>query len=89
MLGENLTDFMSQIGMTPTGGKTGSITRLRRQINRLFDAAISVQYHGDARHDAGLNLTVATGESLWWSDADRNAEQRSLLPSTVWLSAEF
>lgn len=88
-LGANLTDFMSQIGMTPTGGKTGSITRLRKQINRLFDAAISVQYHGDAKHDAGLNLTVATGKSLWWSDADRNADQCSLMPSTVWLSAEF
>jgi len=26
---------------------------------------------------------------LWWTGTDRNAEQRSLLPSTVWLSAEF
>jgi hypothetical protein len=75
--------------MTPTGGRTGSITRLRRQINRLFDAAISVQYHGDPSVDAGLNLTVATGRVLWWSDSDRNADQRSLLPSTVRLSAEF
>ena len=45
-LGANLSDFMTQLGMTPTGGRTGTITRLRRQINRLFDAAISVQYHG-------------------------------------------
>ena len=27
--------------------------------------------------------------SLWWTGTDRNAEQRSLLASTVWLSAEF
>lgn len=89
MLGANLSDFMSQLGMRPTGGQTGSITRLRLQINRLFDAAISVQYHGNAKVDAGLNLTVATGKSLWWSASDRNAAQCSLLPSTVWLSAEF
>jgi len=38
----NLSDFMTQLGMTPTGDRTGTITRLRRQINRLFDAAISV-----------------------------------------------
>jgi hypothetical protein len=42
-LGANLSDFMTQLGMTPTGGRTGTITRLRRQINRLFDAAISVR----------------------------------------------
>jgi hypothetical protein len=80
---------MPQLGMTPTGGRTGTITRLRRQSNRLFDAAISVQYHGEGTVDAGLNLTVASGKSLWWTGTDRNADQRSLLPSTVWLSAEF
>jgi hypothetical protein len=37
----------------------------------------------------GPNLTVASGKSLWWNGTDRNADQRSLLPSTVWLSAEF
>jgi hypothetical protein len=76
-LGANLSDFMTQLGMTPTGGRTGTITRLRRQINRLFDAAISVQYHGEETVDAGLNLTFASGKSLWWTGTDRNADQRS------------
>ena len=76
-LGANLSDFMTQLGMTPTGGRTGTITRLRRQINRLFDAAISVHYHGEETVDAGLNLTFASGKSLWWTGTDRNADQRS------------
>jgi hypothetical protein len=89
MLGENLSHFMRQLGMAPTGGRTGSITRLRRQMNRLFDATISAEYHGDPRRDVGRNFTIASRKSLWWTDTDRNADQSSLLPSLVRLSEEF
>lgn len=89
VLGDNLSDFMRQLGMTATGGRTGSITRLRRQINRLFDASISAQYHGDPRRDVGYNFGIAASKDLWWSDTDRNADQGSLMPSTVKLSGEF
>lgn len=37
-LGENLADFMGQLGLVPRGGVRGDITRLRSQMNRLFAA---------------------------------------------------
>jgi hypothetical protein len=90
VLGDSLAAFMRALGMgAPTGGASGSITRLRRQMNRLFDASITAAYHGDPSRDVGHNFTIATAKSLWWSSADRNSGQGSLLPSTVRLSAEF
>ena len=85
----NLADFMRQLGLTPTGGKKGEITRLRSQMNRLFKARITVDYDGDPNVDAGMQMQIATAKVLWWSSGDRNADQRSLLPSTVKLSSEF
>ena len=89
ILGDSLADFLRQLGMASTGGRSGTITRLRRQINRLLDATITAQYHGDPQRDVGHNFTIATMKSLWWTSSDRNAEQASLMPSTVWLSDEF
>lgn len=88
-LGDNLADFMSQLGLTPRGGVRGDITRLRSQMNRLFAARMTIEDYGDPNRDVGLQLQVGYLKDLWWSDADRNAGQRSLLPSTVRLSAEF
>ena len=89
MLGENLADFMGQLGLVPRGGVRGDITRLRSQMNRLFAARMTIEDYGDARRDLGVQLQVGFLKDLWWSDTDRNADQRSLLPSTVRLSAEF
>lgn len=89
MLGENLADFMGQLGLTPRGGVRGDITRLRSQMNRLFAARMTIEDYGDPSRDVGIQLQVGYLKDLWWSDTDRNADQRSLLPSTVRLSAEF
>ncbi len=47
-LGDSLSDFMRQLGLVPTGGKVGTITRLREQMRRLFKATIAVRY---SEHD--------------------------------------
>lgn len=88
-LGENLADFMRQLGLSRRGGVRGDITRLRSQMNRLFAARMTIEDYGDAHRDVGLQMQVGVLKDLWWSDTDRNADQRSLLPSTVRLSAEF
>ena len=64
-LGKSLTDFMSQLGLDPSGGKNGSITRLRNQMDRLFGSRISCQYHGK-RGRAMKYVHVAAGTELWW-----------------------
>ena len=40
-LGDTLSDFMRQLDLVPTGGRWGSITRLKDQTRRLFASTIS------------------------------------------------
>ncbi|MFI5782622.1 replication protein RepA [Nocardia sp. NPDC051570] len=88
MLGASLTEFMQKIDMTPTGGSNGTITRLKRQMERLFQATLSVRVDdGDPDHQAGAKLSVASAYDLWWTKGFD--DQPSLMPSTVRLSYEF
>lgn len=64
-LGDSLTDFMRQLGLRPTGGHFGSITRLRSQMIRLFGARISCVYRGKDGFSM-KHVNVATESGLWW-----------------------
>lgn len=86
-LGASMAEFMRAVGLTPTGGRYGTIARLRKQMERLFQATLSVRWEGDAQRESGGRLNVAASYDLWW--ADRRPDQPVLLPSTVRLSAEF
>ena len=44
VLGESLAAFMREIEITPTGGRCGSILRLKDQMQRLFSTQISCVY---------------------------------------------
>ena len=71
VLGKNLTDFMSQLGLDATGGKEGSINRFRNQMNRLFGARISCHYHGPGRSSTkGFYVVVET--NYWWDPLKRD-----------------
>ena len=48
-LGDSLSGFIRELGMVPTGGRWGTITRLREQSRRLFTAAVSCAYKGTDR----------------------------------------
>ena len=52
VLGESLAEFMRSLELTPTGGRNGTITRLRRQMERLFQATLSARWEGDASREA-------------------------------------
>lgn len=86
-LGSSLAEFMRALELRPTGGRNGTIGRLRKQMERLFSASLSVRWEGDAAREAGARLNVASAYDLWWADSDPS--QPSLLPSTVRLSDEF
>lgn len=86
-LGTSMASFMGAVGLTPTGGRHGTIARLRKQMERLFQATLSVRWEGDAQRESGGRLNVAASYDLWW--VDRHPDQPVLLPSTVRLSAEF
>jgi hypothetical protein len=91
VLGPSLRQFTEQLGLGgATGGRTGSITRLREQIQRLAGSRITVM---DERVTDGrsrnlmASIQVATEWDLWFSKSDGG--QQPLWPSSVTLSQEF
>ncbi len=78
-LGDSLASFMRELGLTPTGGRWGTIRRLREQMNRLFRAKISFDVKAKANGDPGaawMDMQVAPKGELWWSH--HQPEQRPL-----------
>jgi hypothetical protein len=86
VLGDSLSDFMRQLGMVPTGGRWGTITRLREQIRRLFTCSVSCLYE-DRQCQAGIGFTITDSHILWWDP--KSPEQADLFDSMVWLSERF
>ena len=99
LLGASLAEFMRALGMRPTGGRNGTITRLRRQAERLFMATLTMHWDDEAS-SGGVRLGVATAHRLSKDRAGPTpvvrANQLSLMPATdrekpsyVQLTAEF
>lgn len=86
VLGDSLSGFMRELGMVPTGGRWGSITRLREQSRRLFTTTISCLYEGD-HHQAEEGFRLADRHILWWDPQSPN--QKELFASVVTLSEPF
>ncbi|WP_037070429.1 replication protein RepA [Pseudonocardia acaciae] len=87
VLGDSLSAFMRTLGLVPTGGRNGTITRLKKQMERLFLASLTVRWDGTGERQAGGRLNVASSYDLWWSE--KNPDEPTLMPSTVRLSGEF
>jgi len=85
-LGPTLSSFMSELDLVPTGGRWGTITRLRGQTRRLFSCAISANY-SDGSKDLGQNFFVADKYELWWSP--KEPHQAALWQSNVTLNSTF
>ena len=86
-LGRNLTDFMRQLGLEPTGGRNGTITRLMKQSERLFLASLTVRWESEGRVSGG-QMNVASAFELWHTGRDDPTAQ-PLFPSQVKLSGDF
>jgi len=88
ILGDSMSQFMRQLGMVPTGGRWGTVTRLKDQTRRLFGSTIQCSYTNKAeRHEALQNMVIVDLASLWWEPKDPT--QKSLFESTVRLSETF
>jgi hypothetical protein len=85
-LGNSLSEFMRELDIVPTGGRWGTITRLREQMNCLFKARISFEYSDDKR-DAWLNMDIAPKGELWWDY--KNPENACLFSSWIQLGEDF
>lgn len=85
-LGESMSAFMREIGLVPTGGRWGSIARLKNQTARLFSCTVNAIYKEGGRTGI-LNRSVADKAVLWWDAKD--PEQAAQWRSKVILSEPF
>lgn len=77
-LGDNLSHFMAQLDIVPTGGRWGTVTRLRDQMFRLFNA--DIRFRTEDKDSAQGRLLAFEKYDLWWN---RPADERQ---SDLWQS---
>ncbi|WP_338204293.1 replication protein RepA [Candidatus Nephthysia bennettiae] len=87
VFGNTLASFMEQLDLIPTGGRWGSIPRLRQQMTRLFATTISVSNTGNANLTDLQTATVADRALIFWDP--QRPSQAALWHSTVTLSERF
>lgn len=85
-LGDSLAAFMRELGLSSTGGRTGTILRVKSQMQRLFSTSISCTYKGE-NHWANTGFRIADDTRLWWHPKDPG--QLDLWHSRVTLGARF
>lgn len=85
-LGDSLSSFLRELGLSRSGGTRGDITRFKDQLRRLFACNISCNYHSKDR-DAGMGFRIAQKYDLWWHP--QQPDQAGLWESTLTLSEEF
>jgi hypothetical protein len=71
---------MRELGLKITGGRWGTITRLREQMERTLSARVMAYFSTDQR-SSGRSTEVATDWDLWWDP--KEPEQAALWESTL------
>ena len=84
VLGRSLSKFMRTIGVYSSAG--GVATRLRNQMDRLFNAHIQLIYK-DERGKATVNSLIADRTAFWWNPTQPN--EPMLWESKIELSEKF
>ena len=90
VLGDSLSDFMRQLDMAPadgrpSGGRHGSITRLKDQARRLFNSTLTLSYKdASGTRDVGFRITHEADLRFWG-----HPEQIALWGAQVMLTEEF
>ena len=89
-LGDSMSSFMAELGLTATGGKTGSITRLKNQTRRLFTATVAASYE-DENHveDMGYRLADRMANTVFLLMPRRSPTSRYDCPAATNSSARF
>lgn len=85
-LGDSLSNFMRELDMVPTGGRWGTITRLKAQTKRLFSTTVSCTYESKDRSILA-GFRIADNALLWWNTD--NPGQQGLWQSEVTLTEPF
>ena len=87
VLGRSLSEFMCKLGLAPDGGgTTGARTRLRNQMDRLFNAHVSLIYE-DNHGKATVNSQIADRTEFWWNS--KRPDAPTLWDSKIELGEKF
>ena len=84
VLGSSLSEFMRTLGVYSSDGK--AYTRLRNQMDRLFNAHVSLIYE-DERGKATVNSLIARRTEFWWNP--KRPDESTLWESKIELSEDF
>ena len=84
VLGDSLAEFMRTLGIYSSSG--GTQTRLRNQIDRLFNASVRLTYE-DERGAASASSLVADRTEFWWDE--RKPDEYSLWDSKIRLGEDL
>ncbi|WP_371381843.1 replication protein RepA [Sporomusa aerivorans] len=86
ILGDSLSGFMRELGLVATGGRWGSVTRLKEQMKRLVSCSIRFKFE-DGNQLRIKKLDPIDSADLFWTP--RNPNQGTLFESTITLSKPF
>lgn len=88
-LGDNLNDFLRQIGLDPStgGGKRSDAKRLKEQMLRLFRCRISFDYTPSSGRHSWVDMQVAPKAEMWWDY--RSPDQGGIFESYIILGEDF
>lgn len=91
-LGSSFTKFLTNLGLSNTGGKRGDATRLKDQCRRLFNCALFagvVKDEGDLKKISSRRYLITdSSETLQWIDSSLKG-QPSLWTDNIRLSEGF
>ena len=89
ILGDSMSGFLRELGLVPTGGRWGTIPRIKDQSKRLFSCAITCIYTNDDERFANDDPFNIGKANLWWNKPKVHPEQLSIFKSTLRLSDRF
>jgi hypothetical protein len=84
-IADNLTAFIREVGFGVTGGKTGSLTYFKQQLNALAACRMRVGVWGP-KGASTLDTKPFTSMQVWLPD---NPDQQMLWPSRITFSTDF
>ena len=88
-LGNSMSSFMKKLDILPTGGRWGSIPRLKEQVRKLSNCTFNISQ--TTIDDLGVtestkNLVLAEESAFHWA---KNPDQADLWDSSITLSEAF
>jgi len=87
-VGSSLCSFMTELGLQPRGGQSGTLHRLRDQRQRLYSVTITCTHPSpDPGTALDARFRVAEGMPLWWNP--KCPKLAALWETSVTLSSDF